>query len=82
MVFKKKAVVQKTWKYKGCFQDSWNRLVPYYLGYALRVEDCKNLAIGRNLDTFAIQAGECYGGNKPPYDRLGAASNCPGFFKN
>ena len=45
------------------------------------VNDCKELAVKGKFDTFSLQYwGECWAGNKSPYNKLGEETNkenCP-----
>jgi hypothetical protein len=73
MVYKKKVA---QWEYKGCFKDNGNRMVPSFVGKVTSVDACKELAVKGKFDTFSLQyGGECWVGNKSPYNILGEESN-------
>lgn len=73
MVYKKKVA---QWEYKGCFKDNGNRMVPSFVGKVTSVDACKELAVKGKFDTFSLQyGGECWVGNKSPYNKLGEETN-------
>ena len=69
------------YKYMGCYKDDKSKLIPNFLGKVTSPDECRKLAIKASYDTFSLQyGGECYGGNKPYYYKLGKETNqgnCP-----
>lgn len=58
--------------YIGCFTDSENRALPYWLGSVNDVDTCVNLVRGNGLAYAGLQwYGECWGGNELRYTQVG-----------
>lgn len=77
-------VVQKQWKYKGCYNDDGNRTIKDMLGN-MDYNSCVSGVTAKGYNVFGLQYhdgqpgtqnSECWGGKDSVYDALGPAGNC------
>lgn len=70
-----------TYNYKGCWNDGGNRALPEQVNDGnWTIQQCKDAAVAKNKDTFALQYyGQCFIGDssKDNYQKYGPAQNCP-----
>ena len=67
-----------TYESEGCYKDTGDRAIPEYNGKVKTIEECANIARGKNKKLFGLQNfGECWTGNNlKKAKKYGPTTNC------
>ncbi len=73
----KKGAIEGKWEYRGCFNESEDRIIKNKLGKVKNKYECFKLGSEWGYDTVGLSNyGECWADISPAYEKLGPAQKC------